>query len=61
MIISKEKLIQEITEQLEALAIIWDNNAPLTISDTLTLLDLQFRLKSKLYELTQKEGAEENE
>ena len=59
MNISKEELVEEITDQLEALSIIADAKATYKLSDTLAFLDLQFRLKCKLYELT--EGAEENE
>ena len=59
MTISKEELIQEITDQLEALSLVADAKATFNLSETLTLFDLQFRLKCKLYELT--EGAEDNE
>lgn len=56
MTISKEELIQEISDQLEALSIVADAKATFKLSETLALFDLQFRLKCKLYELTQKDG-----
>lgn len=52
MKISKEELIEEITEQLEGLTTLSDLAPSFKISETLALLDLQFRLKCKLYELT---------
>lgn len=58
MTISKEELIEEITDQLEALSLVADAKATFKLSETLAVLDLQFRLKCKLYELTQEEGAE---
>lgn len=54
--ISKEELIEEITEQLQALSIFADAKTTFEFSETLALFDLQFRLKCKLYELTQEEG-----
>jgi hypothetical protein len=54
MTISKEELIDEISIQLQALSIIADSKESFELSETLTLFDLQFRLKCKLYELTQK-------
>ena len=59
MTISKEELIEEITDQLNALSIIADAKATYKLSETLAFFDLQFRLMCKLYELT--EGAEDNE
>ena len=56
MTISKEELIQEIKDQLSGLEIIIDKTPALELSQTLAILDLQFRLKCKLYELTQKDG-----
>lgn len=56
MTISKEELIEEITEQLKAISLIADAKTTFKLSETLALLDLQFRLKCKLYELTQKDG-----
>lgn len=53
---TKEELIQEITDQLQALSRIAVANKPFTLSETIALFYLQFRLKCKLYELTQKEG-----
>lgn len=52
MKISKEELIEEISAQLEGLSSIAEAYVGLEIEHTLALLDLQFRLKSKLYELT---------
>ena len=52
MKISKEELIEEISAQLEALEILANEYPDFKIENTLSLLDLQFRLKSKLYELT---------
>ena len=52
MKISKEELIEEITDQLQALSLVADAKATYKLSETLELLDLQFRLKCKLYELT---------
>lgn len=59
MTISKEELIQEISDQLQALSRIAAANAPFTLSETIAMFYLQFRLKSKLYELT--EGAENHD
>ena len=52
MKISKEELIEEITEQLNGLSAIVDLTPGLKLSETIAILDLQFRLKCKLYELT---------
>lgn len=52
----KEELIEEITDQLQALSMVADAKTVFELSETLALLDLQFRLKCKLYELTQEEG-----
>ena len=60
MTISKEELIEEITDQLQALDLIADAKATYKLNETLAFLDLQFRLKCKLYELTGK-GAENND
>lgn len=59
MKISKEELIEEIKEQLEAIALIADSKTLFELNQTLAILDLQFRLKCKLYELT--EGAENHD
>lgn len=56
MTISKEELIEEITEQLKGLSTISDVTPTFGLSETLALLDLQFRLKCKLYELTKEEN-----
>ena len=58
MNISKEDLIKEITDQLQALSVVGAKES-FEIIEILALFDLQFRLKCKLYELT--EGAEDNE
>lgn len=50
MKISKNELIEEIESQLQAIGKI--GNLTLDIPKTIALLDLQFRLKCKLYELT---------
>lgn len=55
MTISKDELIQEITDQLQALSVVADVKTTFKLSETLTLFDLQFRLKCKLYELTNEE------
>ena len=49
---SKEELIEEITDQLNALSLVADKGGPFKLTETLALFDLQFRLKCKLYELT---------
>lgn len=52
---NKEELIQEINSQLEGLATaakIADDTGGLTLKQIISLYDLQFRLKCKLYELT---------
>ena len=56
--ISKEELIEEITDQLQALSLVADAKATFKLSETLAIFDLQFRLKCKLYELTKKDGEE---
>lgn len=53
---TKEELIEEITDQLQALSMIADAKATYKLSETLAFLDLQFRLKCKLYELTNEKG-----
>jgi hypothetical protein len=55
MRITKDDLIEEITEQLKALGTITDLSPSLKLPETLAMLDLQFRLKCKLYELTNEE------
>lgn len=52
---NKEELIKEINEQLAGLSIMVDAYSELTLEQAIMLYDLQFRLKSKLYEL-KKEG-----
>ena len=59
MNISKDELIEEIKDQLEAIALIADSKTCFELNQTLAILDLQFRLKCKLYELT--EGAENHD
>lgn len=59
MNISKEELIEEITNQLQALSVVIEAKESFELVETIAMLDLQFRLKCKLYELT--EGAEDNE
>lgn len=49
---SKDELIEEITDQLNALSLVADKGGPFKLSETLALFDLQFRLKCKLYELS---------
>ena len=44
MKISKEELIEEITDQLQALSLIADAKATYKLSETLAFLYLQFRL-----------------
>ena len=56
---TKEELIEEINDQLAAITVIADAKTAFKLSETLALLDLEFRLKCKLYELT--EGAADNE
>ena len=56
MEINKDDLIEEITEQLKALNTISEIAPQLKLSETLAILDLRFRLKCKLYELTNEEG-----
>ena len=57
MKISKEELIEEISSQLEGLGTIAEGYNGFNLEQTLALLDLQFRLKCKLYELTNKQEA----
>lgn len=52
MVITKEELIEEISVQLQGLELIVNSKTSFEYSETLSLLDLQFRLKCKLYELT---------
>ena len=56
MKITKDDLIEEITEQLKGLRAITDLSPSFKLPETLALFDLQFRLKCKLYELTNDEG-----
>lgn len=55
MKITKEELIEEITAQLNSLEIVAKAIDSIELNQTIAFLDLQFRLKCKLYELT-KEG-----
>lgn len=55
MNISKEELIEEITDQLKAISIIAEGMDSFNLNESIALFDLQFRLKCKLYELTQNE------
>ena len=55
ILMNKEDLIREIKEQLAGLNIMTDAYDELTLEQAIMLYDLQFRLKSKLYELS-KEG-----
>lgn len=52
MKISKEELIKEISTQLDSLELIAKTMDSFEINQTIAMLDLQFRLKCKLYELT---------
>lgn len=52
MKITKEELIKEISEQLEGLSLIAEAMDSFDLNQSIALLDLQFRLKCKLYELT---------
>ena len=52
MKISKEELIEEISSQLEGLGMIAEGYDGFNLEQSLALFDLQFRLKCKLYELT---------
>lgn len=56
MKITKDDLIEEITAQLEGLNTVANITQSFALSETLALFDLQFRLKCKLYELTNEEG-----
>ena len=55
MKITKEELIEEITAQLNSLELVANAIDSIELNQTIAFLDLQFRLKCKLYELT-KEG-----
>ena len=55
MKITKEELIEEISEQLKAIGLIAEGIDSIDLNQSIALFDLQFRLKCKLYELT-KEG-----
>lgn len=52
MKITKEELIEEITEQLNSLELLAEALDSFELNQTIAFLDLQFRLKCKLYELT---------
>ena len=52
MKISKEELIEEISAQLNSIGLIAEAMDNFEINQTIAILDLQFRLKCKLYELT---------
>ena len=52
MKISKEELIEEISAQLNSIELIAEAMDRLDLNQTVAILDLQFRLKCKLYELT---------
>lgn len=54
--ISKDELIKEIAEQLIGLKNLGEGQNKFTVEQALALLDLQFRLKCKLYELTNEKG-----
>lgn len=55
----KNELIEEISSQLQALGTIVDFKPSLELAETLALFDLQFRLKCKLYELTNEQEEKE--
>ena len=59
MKITKEELIEEIKTHLNGLETIAELSPQFKLSETLALLDLQFRLKCKLYELTNESGVNE--
>ena len=52
MKITKEELIEEIGKQLETIGLIASEMDSFDLNQTIALFDLQFRLKCKLYELT---------
>lgn len=49
---NKSQLIEEIQDQLKALNVLVKMSPTLDFEQYIALLDLQFRLKCKLYELT---------
>ena len=51
----KEELIKEIKDQLKGLSQVSDASAAFQLEELLAVLDLRFRLKCKLYELTREE------
>lgn len=53
---TKEELIDEIKNQLYALGTIEEVNEGLKLNEIIAMFDLQFRLKCKLYEITNEEG-----
>ena len=57
MKISKEELIEEISSQLEGLRLLAEEYPDFKLEQTLALMDLQFRLECKLYELTNEQEA----
>ena len=58
----KNELIEEIEAQLQGLETIADLKQSFELTETIALFDLQFRLKCKLYELTNDlEGGEKND
>lgn len=52
MKITKEELIEEISKQLDGIGLIAEAMDRFDLSQSIALFDLQFRLKCKLYELT---------
>ncbi|MBR6502624.1 MAG: hypothetical protein IKT42_04205 [Clostridia bacterium] len=52
MKITKAELIEEINDQLKAIEIIASEMDSFDLNQSIALFDLQFRLKCKLYELT---------
>lgn len=50
--ITKEELIKEISEQLNGIGLIAEAMDSFDLNQSIALFDLQFRLKCKLYELT---------
>lgn len=55
----KEELIEEIKEQLKGLSQVSEASAAFQLDELLAVLDLRFRLKCKLYELTKEENSDE--
>lgn len=55
MKITKEELIEEITRQLNSLELVAKAIDSIDLNQTIAFLDLQFRLKCKLYELTKED------